>query len=73
METTAPFRRLWLDASRHQRETWAQRIGTSYAYLQKLSADGSKFGAPSIEFALRMRKVIRSLDIDPWLPKSLRR
>ena len=69
---TTPFRSLWLDASRPQRQAWADKIGTSYQYLQKLSAERSKFGKPSIDFALRMRKAILGLDIDPWLPKPLR-
>ncbi len=67
-----PFRELWLAADRAHREAWAEKIGTSYGYLQKLSSRDSKFAVPSIAFALRMKKAIRGLDINPWLPKSLR-
>lgn len=64
-----PFRTLWLDADVDTRRKWADRAGTSYRYLQKLSAKGMRFGSPSIEFLLHLRKTaVRGLDVEHYYP-----
>lgn len=65
------FRQHWLEADRATREQWAAKIGTSYKYLQKLSAADGKFGTPSVEFALKVHKAIPGVNIKPWLPKGV--
>lgn len=49
------FRDAWLGMPRAQRDQLAQRMGTSYKYLQKLAGG---FGLPSLEFAQKMREVL---------------
>lgn len=55
-----PFRDLWLNTNRAERERWAKAIGTSYGYLQKLAGE---FAVPSMRFAQRMKKVLPRLDL----------
>jgi hypothetical protein len=58
-----PFRTLWLNTNRAERERWAKAIGTSYGYLQKLAGE---YAIPSADFALRMQKVIPRLDVSAF-------
>lgn len=58
------FRDLWLGMPRPKREQLARRVGTSYAYLQKLAGG---FGTPSLEFVQRMKVVLPKLDVEGFL------
>ena len=58
-----PFRDLWLNANRDERERWAREIGTTYGYLQKL---GGEYAVPSMEFAIRMQRVLPRLDVSAF-------
>jgi hypothetical protein len=49
---------------RPQRVELAERIGTSYAYLQKLAGG---FGTPSLEFAQRIKEALPKVDMEGFL------
>lgn len=53
------FREIWLGMRRPERMALADRLGTSYQYLQKLSGG---FGMPSLAMAERLQQALPQVD-----------
>lgn len=60
MDKPNDFRSIWLRWDRQRRQDLADKLGTSYAYLQKIAGG---FGKPSLDFAQRMKAEIPRLDL----------
>jgi hypothetical protein len=63
------FRDTWLRMKRAEREALAEKVGTTYKYLQKLSGG---FAVPSMAMAQRIKDALgKRLDIDGFMKASL--
>lgn len=61
MSNRNDFREIWLRMSREDRVALATKVGSSYAYLQRLSGG---FKMPSLRFAQRLKLELPRMSMD---------
>lgn len=54
------FRDLWLGMPKQDRQSLADKLGTSYKYLQKIAGG---FGLPSLELAQAIKDELPTVDV----------
>lgn len=61
MSNRNDFREIWLRMERAERDALADRVGSTYAYLQRLSGG---FKMPSLRFAQRLKVALPRMTMD---------